>query len=367
MILERLSILNYKNIEQAEINLSPKINCFLGSNGMGKTNLLDTIYYLSFCKSYINPIDSQNINHNADFAVLQGWYQLEGKLEEFFCSLRRKQKKQFKRNKKEYERLSDHIGLLPLVMVSPSDTDLISGGSDERRKFMDLFLSQFDKEYLHSLIRYNKALLQRNALLKADTIIDDTLLELWDDQLIAEGEIIFKKRKNFIKEFIPIFQKFYDFICLSNEKVELKYESHFSEGDFASLLKQRREKDKIIGYTTVGIHKDDLDMLMEGYSIKRVGSQGQNKTYVVALKLAQFDFLRKASSTTPILLLDDIFDKLDSSRVEQIITLVLDKDFGQIFITDTNRQHLDDILSRTASDYHLYEVEKGTVLQKNIS
>lgn len=367
MILERLSILNYKNIEQAEINLSPKINCFLGSNGMGKTNLLDTIYYLSFCKSYINPIDSQNINHNADFAVLQGWYQLEGKLEEFFCSLRRKQKKQFKRNKKEYERLSDHIGLLPLVMVSPSDTDLISGGSDERRKFMDLFLSQFDKEYLHSLIRYNKALLQRNALLKADTIIDDTLLELWDDQLIAEGEIIFNKRKNFIKEFIPIFQKFYDFICLSNEKVELKYESHFSEGDFASLLKQRREKDKIIGYTTVGIHKDDLDMLMEGYSIKRVGSQGQNKTYVVALKLAQFDFLRKASSTTPILLLDDIFDKLDSSRVEQIITLVLDKDFGQIFITDTNRQHLDDILSRTASDYHLYEVEKGTVLQKNIS
>ncbi|MFT3992693.1 MAG: DNA replication and repair protein RecF [Dysgonomonas sp.] len=367
MILERLSILNYKNIEQAEINLSPKINCFLGSNGMGKTNLLDTIYYLSFCKSYINPIDSQNINHNADFAVLQGWYQLDGKLEEFFCSLRRKQKKQFKRNKKEYERLSDHIGLLPLVMVSPSDTDLISGGSDERRKFMDLFLSQFDKEYLHSLIRYNKALLQRNALLKADTIIDDTLLELWDDQLIAEGEIIFKKRKNFIKEFIPIFQKFYDFICLSNEKVELKYESHFSEGDFASLLKQRREKDKIIGYTTVGIHKDDLDMLMEGYSIKRVGSQGQNKTYVVALKLAQFDFLRKASSTTPILLLDDIFDKLDSSRVEQIITLVLDKDFGQIFITDTNRQHLDDILSRTASDYHLYEVEKGTVLQKNIS
>lgn len=367
MILERLSILNYKNIEQAEINLSPKINCFLGSNGMGKTNLLDSIYYLSFCKSYINPIDSQNINHNADFAVLQGWYQLEGKLEEFFCSLRRKQKKQFKRNKKEYERLSDHIGLLPLVMVSPSDTDLISGGSDERRKFMDLFLSQFDKEYLYSLIRYNKALLQRNALLKADTIIDDTLLELWDDQLIAEGEIIFKKRKNFIKEFIPIFQKFYDFICLSNEKVELKYESHFSEGDFASLLKQRREKDKIIGYTTVGIHKDDLDMLMEGYSIKRVGSQGQNKTYVVALKLAQFDFLRKASSTTPILLLDDIFDKLDSSRVEQIITLVLDKDFGQIFITDTNRQHLDDILSRTASDYHLYEVEKGTVLQKNIS
>jgi len=365
MILERLSILNYKNIEQAELELSPKINCFLGSNGMGKTNLLDAIYYLSFCKSHSNPTDTQNIRHDADFAVIQGWYDISNKQEEFFCSLRRKQKKQFKRNKKEYERFSDHIGLLPLVMVSPSDTELISGGSDERRKFMDLFLSQFDKEYLHSLIRYNKALMQRNALLKTDGSIDDTLLDLWDEQLTEEGKIIYNKRKDFIDKFIPIFQKFYDFICLSNEKVALTYESHFDTEDFAALLKQRKERDKILGYTTVGIHKDDLDMQMDGYSIKRVGSQGQNKTYVVALKFAQFDFLRKATSTTPILLLDDIFDKLDSSRVEQIVKLVLDKDFGQIFITDTNREHLSDILSQTNSDYHLYDVEKGGVAQKN--
>lgn len=367
MILERLSILNYKNIEQAELNLSPKINCFLGSNGMGKTNLLDVIYYLSFCKSHNNPIDSQNIRHDADFAVIQGWYKLDEKLDEFFCSLRRKQKKQFKRNKKEYERLSDHIGLLPLVMVSPSDTELINGGSEERRKFMDLFLSQFDKEYLYSLIRYNKALQQRNALLKTDGNIDDTLLDLWDDQLIGEGKIIYTKRKDFIDKFIPTFQKFYDFICSSNEKVELKYESHFEDSDFSQLLKQRRQRDKAIGYTTVGIHKDDLDMRMDTYSMKRVGSQGQNKTYVVALKLAQFDFLRKATNTTPVLLLDDIFDKLDSLRVEQIITLVLHKDFGQIFITDTNREHLDDILSRTNSNYHLYEVAKGEVIQKNVA
>lgn len=367
MILERLSILNYKSIEQAELNLSAKINCFLGSNGMGKTNLLDAIYYLSFCKSHSNPIDSQNIRHESEFAVVQGWYEVEGKHEEFFCSLRRKLKKQFKRNKKEYERFSDHIGLLPLVMVSPSDTDLISGGSDERRKFMDLFLSQFDKEYLHSLIRYNKALTQRNALLKTDGVIDETLLDLWDEQLAEEGRVIYEKRRDFIDKFIPTFQKFYDYICLSNEKVELKYESHFQSGDFLALLKQRRGKDKILGYTTVGVHKDDLDMQMDGYSIKRVGSQGQNKTYVVALKLAQFDFLRKATATTPILLLDDIFDKLDSSRVEQIISLVLDKDFGQIFITDTNREHLDDILSRTNSNYHLYLVDKGEVIQKNIA
>lgn len=367
MILERLSILNYKNIEQADLTLSPKINCFLGSNGMGKTNLLDAIYYLSFCKSHNNPIDSQNIRHDADFAVIQGWYEIEGKQEEFFCSLRRRQKKQFKRNKKEYERFSDHIGLLPLVMVSPSDTELIIGGSDERRKFIDQFLSQFDKEYLYSLIRYNKALQQRNALLKTDGIIDDTLLDLWDEQLVAEGQIIYNKRKDFVDKFIPTFQRFYDFICSSNEKVQLKYESHFDTDNFADLLKQKRQRDKIIGYTTTGIHKDDLDMQMDGYSIKRVGSQGQNKTYVVALKLAQFDFLHKATETTPILLLDDIFDKLDSSRVEQIIKLVLDKDFGQIFVTDTNREHLDEILSRTNSNYHLYEVGKGEVVQKNIA
>ncbi len=366
MLLERLSILNYKNIEQADLDLSPKINCFLGSNGMGKTNLLDAIYYLSFSKSYSNPIDSQNIKHDADFAVIQGWYEVNDKHEEFFCSLRRKQKKQFKRNKKEYERLSDHIGVLPLVMIAPSDTELINGGSDERRRFMDQFLSQFDKEYLHSIIRYNKALQQRNALLKTDGLIDETLIGLWDEQLVQEGMIIYKKRKDFIDKFIPIFQRFYDFICLSHEKVSLHYESHFDNEDFQELLKSRREKDKILGYTTVGIHKDDLDMQMDNYSIKRVGSQGQNKTYVVALKFAQFDFLRKATSTTPILLMDDIFDKLDTSRVEQIVKLVLDKDFGQIFITDTNREHLSDILSQASQDYHLYEVSKGAVQQKNI-
>lgn len=365
MILERLSILNYKNIEQADIELSPKVNCFLGSNGMGKTNLLDAIYYLSFCKSHNNPIDSQNIRHNAEFAVIQGWYNLSDVTEEFFCSLRRKQKKQFKRNKKEYERFSDHIGTLPLVMVSPSDSELISGGSEERRKFIDMVLSQFDKEYLYSLIRYNKALSQRNALLKADGRIDDTLLDLWDDQLCEEGFVIYQKRRDFIERFIPTFQRFYDFICQSTERVELKYESHFDNGDFRTLLRQRHDKDKALGYSSVGIHKDDLDMQMDGYSIKRVGSQGQNKTYVVALKFAQFDFLRQIGFTTPLLLLDDIFDKLDSIRVEQIINLVLDKDFGQIFITDTNREHLDEILSRTNSNYHLYEVSQGEVTSKN--
>lgn len=364
MILERISILGYKNIEQAELTFSPKLNCFIGNNGMGKTNLLDAVYYLSFCKSHNNQVDSQNIKHDADFALIQGYYLLGGNdEEEFFCSLRRRQKKQFKRNKKEYEKLSDHIGCLPLVMVSPSDSDLITGGSDERRKFMDVVLSQFDKEYLHALIRYNKALQQRNALLKSDMQADESLYELWEEQLAYEGQIIFAKRKTFVEQFIPTFQYYYNFICQSNETVELKYESQLEEGNQVDLLKQKRERDKILGYTTAGIHRDDLDMRMDDYSIKKVGSQGQNKTYVVAMKLAQFDFLKKAGSTTPILLLDDIFDKLDSTRVEQIVKLVSEDNFGQIFITDTNRDHLDEILKDLNSDYRLYQVEGGGAIQ----
>lgn len=364
MILERISILGYKNIEQAELTFSPKLNCFIGKNGMGKTNLLDAVYYLSFCKSHNNQVDSQNIKHDVDFALIQGYYLLGGSdEEEFFCSLRRRQKKQFKRNKKEYEKLSDHIGCLPLVMVSPSDSDLITGGSDERRKFMDVVLSQFDKEYLHALIRYNKALQQRNALLKSDMQADESLYELWEEQLAYEGQIIFAKRKTFVEQFIPTFQYYYNFICQSNEMVELKYESQLEESNQVDLLKQKRERDKILGYTTAGIHRDDLDMRMDDYSIKKVGSQGQNKTYVVAMKLAQFDFLKRAGSTTPVLLLDDIFDKLDSTRVEQIVKLVSEDNFGQIFITDTNRDHLDEILKDLNSDYRLYQVEGGGVHQ----
>lgn len=364
MILERISIINYKNIEQADLTVSSKINCFLGNNGMGKSNLLDAIYYLSFCKSHTNLVDSQNIRHNADFSVIQGWYNLSEKKEEFFCSLKRRQKKHFKRNKKDYEKLSDHIGTLPLVMIAPSDSELVSGGSDERRKFMDVVLSQFDREYLHSLIRYNKALQQRNALLKADeNKTDNTLFGLWEEELTKEGILIHNKRKKFIESFIPTFQYFYDFICHSNEQVSLTYESHLDESDFLSLLQQKRERDKILGYTSIGVHKDDLDMQINGYSIKRIGSQGQNKTYVVAMKLAQFDFLKKSANKTPILLLDDVFDKLDSFRVEQIVKLVLGNDFGQIFVTDTNREHLDDILRNTNSLYHIYMVEDGNIIQ----
>lgn len=363
MILKRIAILNYKNLEQAELSLSPKINCFIGPNGMGKTNLLDAVYYLSFCKSSSNPIDSQNIRHDQDFFFIQGFYESEnGSQEEIYCGLKRRQKKQFKRNKKEYSRLSDHIGFIPLIMVSPSDSELIAGGSDERRRFMDLVISQYDKEYLDALIRYNKALTQRNILLKQEEEPDSELMLVWEEMMASTGETVFQKRMAFIEEFIPIFQSFYSYISQNSELVNLSYESHLQNRSFIHALQTGRARDRIMGHTLVGIHKDDLNMQLGNFPIKREGSQGQNKTYLIALKLAQFDFLKRTgSNTTPLLLLDDIFDKLDASRVEQIVKLVAGDSFGQIFITDTNREHLDKILRKTEESYKLFQVNQGYV------
>ena len=366
MILKRISILNYKNLEQVELDFSSKMNCFIGQNGMGKTNLLDAVYYLSFCKSATNPIDSQNMMHNQDFFMLQGLYATDGgDIEEVYCGMKRRQKKQFKRNKKEYSRLSDHIGLVPLVMVSPADSELISGGSEERRRFMDVVISQYDKEYLEALIRYNKALLQRNTLLKAEQEPDDELMNVWEEMMAATGAVVYRKRCAFIEEFIPTFQAFYSHISQDKEQVNLSYESHAMQGELLQLLKDNRQRDRIMGYSLKGIHKDDLVMQLGEYPIKKEGSQGQNKTYLIALKLAQFDFLRRTgSNTTPLLLLDDIFDKLDASRVEQIVKLVAGDRFGQIFITDTNRDHLDQILRKTEGDYKVFEVVDGVVKER---
>ena len=361
MILKRISILNYKNLEQVELSFSPKLNCFFGQNGMGKTNLLDAVYFLSFCKSAGNPIDSQNICHDADFFVIQGFYEAaDGTPEEIYCGMKRRQKKQFKRNKKEYTRLSDHIGFLPLVMVSPADSELIAGGSDERRRFMDVVISQYDKEYLDALIRYNKALVQRNTLLKSEQPVEE---EVWEEMMAQAGEVVFRKREAFIREFIPIFQSFYSFISQDREKVGLSYDSHARDASLLEVLKESRARDQIMGYSLRGVHKDELNMLLGDFPIKREGSQGQNKTYLVALKLAQFDFLKRTGTTVPLLLLDDIFDKLDASRVEQIIKLVAGDSFGQIFITDTNREHLDRILHKVGSDYKMFRVEQGTVAE----
>ena len=364
MILNRITILNYKNLEQVELSFSPKLNCLFGRNGMGKTNLLDALYFLSFCKSAGNPVDSQNIRHEADFFMIQGFYEEEnGELEEIYCGMKRRQKKQFKRNKKEYSRLADHIGFIPLVMVSPADQELILGGSEERRRFMDVVISQFDKAYLEALIRYNKALAQRNVLLKSDLPVDEELFTVWEEMMAQAGEVVFAKREAFIREFTPIFQDFYAYISQEHEAVTLTYESHARDTSLYEVIRQSRQRDQIMGFSLKGIHKDELVMQLGGYPLRREGSQGQNKTYLVALKLAQFDFLKRMGRTTPLLLLDDIFDKLDAHRVEQIVKLVAGKRFGQIFISDTNREHLDAILQKVESDYRIFKVEDGRVIE----
>lgn len=362
MRLNSLSILNYKNITEAELQFSPKINCFIGDNGMGKTNLLDAIYFLSFCKSHSNSIDSQNILHDSDFFMIQGHYDVNGNPEDIYCGMKRKQKKQFKRNKKEYERLSDHIGLLPLVLVSPDDSNLISEGSEERRKFVDGVISQYNRTYLQHLLQYNNALKQRNALLKSEILVEESLFEIWEEQMAFYGSLIFEERKKFIADFIPVFQDIYHRISGGHEQISLAFQSQHDDRDILLSLKNTRDRDKILGYSTQGIHKDELEMLLDGYPIKRVGSQGQNKTYLIALKLAQFDFLKRAHNFSPILLLDDIFDKLDAKRVREIIQLVSEETYGQIFITDTNREHLDMILEQLEQQANIFMVTNGDII-----
>lgn len=358
MILNQLSILNFKNIAQADLVFSENINCFLGNNGMGKSNLLDAIYYLSFCKSFTHVVDSQNIRHGEEFFMLQGMYNCNNNPENISCGVRRKQKKTFKRNKKEYDRLSDHIGFAPLVMVSPADSILIQGGSEERRRFMDVVISQWDKPYLDMLIRYNKALEQRNVLLRKE-ITDPMQYEIWEYQMAHTAAVVYNTRRQFLDAFIPVFSRYYNLISEGSENVGLTYRSHLSEGDLQEQLAVSRQRDLILGYTTKGIHRDEMEMTLDDYPMKRIGSQGQCKTYLIALKLAQYDFLAHNGDTTPILLLDDLFDKLDSQRVERIMQLVSGDIFGQIFITDTNREYLDRIVKRTTADHRLYGVSNG--------
>lgn len=361
MRLNSISILNYKNIAQADLDFTAKINCFVGNNGMGKTNLLDAIYYLSFCKSHSNSIDNQNIKHDADFLMIQGKYELRENVEDIYCGIKRRQKKQFKRNKKEYSRLTDHIGLLPLVLISPNDDGLIADGSDERRKFVDGVISQYNNQYLNALMKYNHALKQRNALLKDETMMDATLFEIWEEQMVLHGNYIFSERKQFVERFIPMFQQIYSFISEDKEKVGLVYKSQLDEANLAEKLLKNRERDRIIGFSMNGIHKDELEMSLADHPMKRVGSQGQNKTYLISLKLAQFNFLKQTHGVNPILLLDDIFDKLDEKRVTKIVELVAGDEFGQIFISDTNSKHWEEILPKINQSSQIFQVVDGEV------
>jgi len=365
MYIQDLSLVNFKNFEHAEFNFSKGLNCFIGNNGAGKTNLMDAIHYLSFCKSFLNTIDGQNIRFGQEFFMIQGRYLRLDSEEIIYCGLKHNQKKIFKRNQKEYKKLSEHIGLIPLIIVTPSDTNLISGGSEERRRFFDSVISQYDPVYLESLIRYNRALQQRNNLLKqfaANNVFQLDALEVWDDQLIKYGTHIHSCRAGFVDKIKPVFQKYYELISGGKEVVGLNHQSELISTDFEQLLKQSVAKDRAMQFTTSGIHKEDFDFELGGNSIRKFGSQGQKKTYLVALKLAQFDFMKETSRLTPILLLDDIFDKLDKNRVEQIVKLVTDDHFGQIFITDTNREHLDQIIATVDAESSVFTINDGAVV-----
>lgn len=359
MILNTLSLVNYKNFESQVFEFDSKINCFVGANGIGKTNALDAIYHLAFGKSYFNPIALQNIKHGTEFFVVDGNFLKNERIEKIIVSLKRGQKKIIKRNGKAYEKFSDHIGFIPLVIISPADRDLIIEGSDTRRKFIDSVISQSDKAYLTAVIAYNKVLSQRNALLKYfalnNTFNADTLA-VYNDQLNDYGKIIFKKRDEFLEVFIPIFKQRYEAISQSDEAIDLKYKSDLFNDELISLLEKNLNKDKALQYTSVGIHKDDLTFLIDDFPIKKFGSQGQQKSFLIALKLAQFDFIKQQSGVSPILLLDDIFDKLDENRVAQIIQLVDDDHFGQIFISDTHAERTEIVVKQIHQSYKLFKL-----------
>ena len=366
MILKKISIINYKNILQANLTLSEKLNCFVGSNGVGKTSLLEDVYFMSFCHSSFTNLDSMVINHAQDFFVIEGDYLSENSTEErIYAGMKRGKHKHFKRNGKDYKRLSMHIGMIPLVFISPADNSLVTGGGEERRKLLDVVIAQLDNSYIDALNRYNKALQQRNALLKSISETDMTLMQLLEEEMARNGEIVYKKRDELVNELTPTFQEAYSQISGGRENVSLRYVSHCQRGPLLDVIQRDRFRDRAVGYSLHGTHRDDLEMLIDGYPIRREGSQGQTKTYVLALKLAQFAYLkRKMAGKMPLLLLDDIFDKLDANRVEQIIHLVADNDFGQIFITDTNREHLDKILSHADVDYKLFDVKDGEITER---
>ncbi len=365
MILEQLSLLNYKNIEQAQLTLSPNVNCLIGANGQGKTNVLDAIYFLSFGKSATALTDGACVRHDAEFMMLQGKYRSAlMEEEEISCGIKRGQRKRMRRNEKEYKRLSEHLGVIPLVMLSPADEQLVSGGSEERRRFMDIVLSQVSPNYLAALIRYNKSLQQRNAMLKQDDEPDAQLFEVLEEMMSMDAAVVYQERQAFVRDFVPIFQSMYARFCnAASEEVDILYDTHASRGDLLPILVRDRAKERIVGYTLHGPHKDNLELLMNGHSVRREASQGQTKTFFIAMKLAQFLYLKSVGEhRTPILLLDDIFDKLDAGRVACIVDYVSGDDFEQIFITDTNREHLDSILAATHREYKLFEVKGGEVV-----
>lgn len=346
------------------MQFSPNVNCFVGANGMGKSNVLDAIYYLSFCRGFASAQDALNVNHDGDFFMLNGEYEQEnGAHLRVVCSLKRGCRKRLKTDGKDVKRISEHVGRIPLVMIAPADAALITGGSEERRRFMDVAIMQYSQAYVEALIRYDRSLKQRNALLKEEAEPDAAVMDVLEEMMAVDAKVIYEERKKFVADFLPIFIELHRQLAgEAGEEVGISYVSHGERGDLREILSSWRAKERIVGYTLHGVHKDELELTLHGFGVKREASQGQQKTFFIAMKLAQYLFLKnRGEERVPLLLLDDIFDKLDSGRVERIIRYVSGNDFGQIFITDTRREHLDRILAATSRDYRLFEVADGVV------
>ena len=359
MFIKNLKLFNFKNHSEKSFDFSPEINCFVGNNGAGKTNILDALHYLSMAKSFLGNLDAQNILHESDFFAIEAEIQGEEKNDIIKVQLPKEGKKIIKKNDKTYERIADHIGFLPSVMISPYDANLISDGSESRRKFLDAMISQTDSDYLFSLIQYQKTLQQRNALLKyfaKNRTFDLDSLEIYNEPLTKFGTQIFEKRQRFVASILPTIQHFYEIISKGNEKVTVIYESNLNEQNFEEILSENLEKDRVLTYTSRGIHKDDLRFEMNGNLIKKFGSQGQQKSFLIALKLAQIKRIKDITNKNPILLLDDIFDKLDDNRVSQLIELVNQQNFGQIFITDTHRERTESVVKRINEESKIFQI-----------
>ena len=363
MQLNSLKVQNFKNFKGQYLEFQNKINCFIGANGIGKTNLLDAMYHLAFGKSYFHSSSKDCIKFGSDYFFIEGQFNIGESEEKIICSYKHDSKKVLSRNDKVTKKLSDHIGLIPTVMVSPYDRNLIDGPSRERRKFIDGVISQINSEFLQNLISYNKVLTNRNAYLKLISItkqFDKQILETYNQQLVLTGNYLHAHRKSFVDQFTPILIRRYDHISSKSESIRLTFQSQLRDANLGELLSNSLETDVRLGYTTKGVHRDDLGISLKDQPIRKFGSQGQQKSVLTALKLAQFDFLKSKTNTSPLLLLDDAFDKLDQSRVSQIINLVDDEDFSQIFLTDTHLDRTHQVLSNLKTDYQIFEL-KGLI------
>lgn len=365
MFLRSLSLFNFKNYAEAEFAFSAGVNVFTGDNGSGKTNLLDAIHYLCMCKSYFSRTDAQNIRKGEQFFAVNGTFVLDDKEEQVSCGLKQGQKKQVKRNGREYEKLSEHIGLLPCVVIAPVDLFLITEGSEERRKFIDSIIAQLDQDYLQELIRYMRILGHRNALLRQPSHNGNAnQFLLWDEQLVSAGKAIYAKRRAFTGKFIPVFEKYYSFISGESEAADMTYDSQLHSSAFEDLLLQSAEKDRVLQFTTAGIHKDDFLFSIEGFGAKRYGSQGQQKSCIIALKLAQFEIMSAEKKFKPVLLLDDIFEKLDHNRISRLMEMVSHHTFGQLFITDTHKERIMEIFDSINVPVNLLRIENGAAVNE---